>query len=99
MFNKTPHFSSYLFWDVNPQNFDYDINKRFLIERVCTKGTDADWKELFRYYGYDIIRKEILCIPYLDDKTLNYLSVIFQIHKSKFKCYKNRPFRQNFWNS
>jgi hypothetical protein len=99
MFNKVPHFSSYLFWDVKLQSFDYEMNKHFMIERVCTKGTEADWKEMFRYYGYDTIRKEVLCLSYLDNKTLNYLSVIFQIPKSKFKCYRNRQSRQNFWDS
>ncbi|KAA6302049.1 MAG: hypothetical protein EZS26_001865 [Candidatus Ordinivivax streblomastigis] len=92
-----PLFSTYLFWDINPQNFDFETHKRFMIERVCSKGTDNDWNELFRYYGKEVIRKEVLQIPYMDDKTHNYLSVIFQIPKSKFKCYRTKQSRRNFW--
>jgi hypothetical protein len=95
--NTIPDFSPYLFWDVKRQDFDYETNKRFMIERVCSRGTEADWKELFRYYGQDTVRKEIVHLSYLDNKTLNYLSVIFQIPKSKFKCYRNKQSRPNFW--
>ncbi|GHT01792.1 hypothetical protein AGMMS49525_03550 [Bacteroidia bacterium] len=96
--NKTaPNFSPYLFWDVKKEDFDYETNKRFMIERVCSRGTEADWKELFRHYGQTTVREEMLHLPYLDNKTLNYLSVIFQMPKSKFKCYRNKQLRPNFW--
>jgi hypothetical protein len=94
-----PQFSDYLFWDVNPKTFDFDEQKRFMIERVCSRGTENDWKELFRYYGWELVRKEVVKIPYFDDKTHNYLSVIFQVPKSKFRCYRNKRSRLNFWNS
>jgi hypothetical protein len=96
--SKVPSFSSYLFWDVNPQKFDYQKNRLFVIERVTTKGTEEDWQELKRYYGWETLKKEIVLVPYLDNKTWNFLSVIFDIPKEEFKCYKNAQSRKSYWN-
>jgi hypothetical protein len=95
---KIPSFSSYLFWDVNPEEFDYKKNRLFVIERVTTKGTEEDWQELKRYYGWETLKKEIVLVPYLDNKTWNFLSVIFGIPKEEFKCYKSAQSRKSYWN-
>jgi hypothetical protein len=80
--------SQYLFWDYNVNMLNPDCDKKLIIERVFTRGTEMDEKILFSYYGKDAIQDCVLNIKYFDKKTLNYLSIVFDIAKEKFECYK-----------
>ena len=80
--------SKYLFWDCNREMLDPKADRNLILERVFTRGTENDEKEIFNYYGKDLVRNAVLDIKYLDKKTLNYLSIILNIPKEKFGCYK-----------
>jgi hypothetical protein len=80
--------STCLFWDYDTKNLDPNIDRNLILERVFTRGTEKDEKAIFAYYGNNAIRDAVLNIKYLDKKTLNYLSIIFNVSKEKFKCYK-----------
>jgi hypothetical protein len=67
---------------------DPNIDIKLILERVFTRGTENDEKEIFNYYGKEIIMGTILDIKYFDKKTLNYLSLVFGVSKEKFKCYR-----------
>jgi adenylate kinase family enzyme len=82
------NLSQYLFWEYNVDMLDPDIDKKLIMERVFTRGTENDEKEIFNYYGKEIIKNTVPEIKYLDKKTLNYLSVILDISKEQFKCYR-----------
>ena len=86
--NLLKNLSQYLFWDYNADILDPNIDKRLILERVFTRGTENDEKEIFNFYGKETIKNTILDIKYFDKKTLNYLSIIFGISKEKFKCYR-----------
>jgi hypothetical protein len=81
------NLSQYLFWDYNVDMLDPNVDKRLILERVFTRGTENDEKEIFSFYGKETIMNTILDVQYFDKKTLNYLSVIFGISKEQFKCY------------
>jgi hypothetical protein len=83
-----PILSKYLFWDCNTNTLDSNIDRNLILERVFTRGTENDEKEVFNYYGRDLIKDTVLNIKYFDKKTLNYLSIILDISKEKFRCYK-----------
>jgi hypothetical protein len=83
-----PVFSSYLFWDCKKNTIDIDKEKSFVIERVVTRGKETDEIQLFHYYGAETIKNIVLQLNYLDKKTLNYLSVVFDVDIKEFKCYK-----------
>jgi hypothetical protein len=63
-------------------------DRNLVLERVFTRGTENDEREVFRYYGKELIKNSVPNIKYLDKKTLNYLSIILNIPKETFKCYK-----------
>nr|AGS54002.1 hypothetical protein [uncultured bacterium contig00088] len=52
------------------------------------RGTENDEKMIFSYYGKDAIKECVLNIRYFDKKTLNYLSIVFDIPKEQFRCYR-----------
>jgi hypothetical protein len=96
MNNQRPVFTKTLFWDCHYHRINYDKESRFVIERVLTRGTDSDEKKLFAYYGSEKIKQTVLELRYLDKKTLNYLSIIFNIPQEQFRCYKNTPSKDPF---
>lgn len=76
-----------LFWDTPLKNIDFQKHSRFVIERVLVRGRLSDWFEIKQYYGLDKIKQEALQIRSMDELTLNFCSVLFNIPKTKFRCY------------
>ena len=71
-------FSKNLFWDVDETELDVHKNRRFIIERVLTRGRMSDWWVLIQLYSYEIIKQEVVQIRYLDKVTLTF-AVLFLI--------------------
>lgn len=79
--------------------FDFEKHKAHLIQKVLQYGTIEDWELLKKFYGIDTIREDSLNLWDLDAVTLSYLSAIFDIDKTEFRCYKHRQLYTNLWNS
>ncbi len=94
---KTPELSPFLFWDTNSQNIDYEKHARQIIERVVTRGTVKDWLSIRAFYGMQRIKQEVVKIRSLDKLTLHFLSNIFQLPKTAFRCYNIDPSIQKLW--
>ena len=92
-------FSQHLFWDVDKSSFDLDIYKVQMISKVLEYGNWNDWTFLKDYYGLEIIKEVSLNLRSLDAVTLSYLSALFSIDKTEFRCYKHKQLVQNYWNS
>ncbi|HNI44726.1 MAG TPA: hypothetical protein PK230_08515, partial [Chitinophagales bacterium] len=59
------HYSSFLFWDTDPQKIDFDKSKAYVIERVLSHGLLSDWQTLKQQYGLSIIKAVVLQLRYL----------------------------------
>jgi hypothetical protein len=90
--NLIQEISRSIFWDVKTENLDYDRNKEYIIERVYTRGNQEDEILLWKIYSYYTMKKIIPYLDGLDDITISYLSIIFNIKKEKFKCYGKKLF-------
>ena len=88
--------SQYLFWDCNVNMLDPITDKKMVLERVFSRGTERDEVEIFHFYGKEEIKNTVPEIKYLDKKTLNYLSVILNVSKENFKCYKKSLLESTF---
>lgn len=95
--DKQIPFSPTLFWDVDIESLDTENNARFIIERVLTRGQLKDWRQLYKFYGRERIKQEVLNIRYLDEVTLNFCSTFFNLPKSKFRCYNQPQSIQQLW--
>ena len=62
--------SPYLFWDIDVDAFDAEINSKQLIQRVLEYGQLEDWKFLCDYYGLDRIVSDCKRIFLIRGKTL-----------------------------
>ena len=85
-----PVFSKRCFWEQNYEKLDFDKGKRYIITRVVSYGSHDDYIQLFNYYGWDVIKNEVIHIKYLNKKILNFLSILFEININTFRAYKNR---------
>ena len=93
---KQPNLSKYLFWDIDIRKLDYESRASFVLERVFTMGMQEDEWKVNKYYGKKRIRQEVVKCKSLDRKTLNYLSVFYEIPKKEFACYKKDVFQKGF---
>ncbi|MEM8524955.1 MAG: hypothetical protein AAGG68_09940 [Bacteroidota bacterium] len=84
------NLSSHLFWDVDHAQLSFEKSAIYLIERVAYLGNLKDWLLLRDVYGNEKLKEVILNMRSLDDKSLHYYSLIFNIPKEAFRCYKNK---------
>ena len=97
--NKTAAsiFSTNLFWDTDVTALDTKKHARYIIERVLLRGRLSDWFALVRLYGLEEIKQESMKLRYLDKVTLNFCSKLFNVPKSKFRCYNQPRSIQKLW--
>ena len=86
------------FWDINPDSIDEIKSKRLIIERIINLGNLREIKYMISFYGKDEVIKTIINLNHLDPKTLNFFSIVFDIPKSKFKCYTKNQSTKKHWN-
>ena len=84
-----PQYSHQCFWDQDYTALDPEKSRKYIITRVISYGSTNDIKLLFDYYGWDLIKNEVITIRYLNKKILNWLSCLFGIQKEKFRCFNN----------
>jgi hypothetical protein len=72
-------FSQYLFWDAPVEDIDLQKNKRYVIERVLTKGKMDDFEKLLTLYSREEIKQELRKSKELDPKTRHFCSWYFEI--------------------
>jgi hypothetical protein len=92
-------FSPHLFWDVDAGKIDLMQSKKWLVERVLEYGVLSDWKNLKEIYGLEEIKRVVVTIRSLDEVTLSFLCVLFDLEKENFRCYTNKQSIPDFWKS
>jgi hypothetical protein len=90
-------FSPHIFWDVDVQSVDLEKNGVFVLQRVLQYGILKDWLLLKSVMGAENIKALAVQLPTLDDVSISFLSNLYKIDKSEFKCYKNKQSNQNYW--
>ena len=77
---------------------DVIVNKISCHKLIASNLTNV-FDELLHTYGLETIKEVSLNLRSLDAVTLSYLSAIFKIDKTEFRCYKHRQLFPNLWNS
>lgn len=75
-------FSQNLFWDADVEDIDIHKNKRYIVERVVTRGFLDDFYTLLQLYSIKEIKEALVKSKELDSKTANFCSYFFNIPKS-----------------
>ena len=75
-------FRQNLFWDTPIEKIDVKKHKRYIVERVLTRGFLQDFYLLTKIYSTDEIKEAVKKSRELDPKTINFCSQYFHIPKS-----------------
>ena len=76
-------FRRHLFWDAAVEDIDMKKNKRYIIERVLTRGFLEDFYLLTKMYSTEEIQLALRKSKELDAKTVNFCSNYFNLPKSE----------------
>ena len=76
-------FRQNLFWDTPVENIDVAKHKRYVVERVLTRGFLEDVYVLIKIYSTEEIREALRKSKELDPKTINFCSNYFNMPKSE----------------
>ena len=98
MFKLIPNLNEACFWDVDITKLDEEKSKRLIIERIINFGTLNEIKLIKEFYGVETVVSNLCKLNYIDPKTLNFVSLLFQIPKTKFKCYTRAQSTSQHWN-
>ena len=76
-------FSKYIFWDSSVGHIDLNKHKRYVIERVLTRGFLEDVYMLTKLFSQKEIQQALRKSKELDPKTINFCSQYFNFPKSE----------------
>jgi hypothetical protein len=77
--SKPQHiFDRRIFWDVDFDKLDHEVDAAFIIERVFSWGDVPDVRQARRYYGDDRVLAVLLVAENLPFSSLHLISAIFQ---------------------
>jgi hypothetical protein len=74
-----PIFDRRIFWDVDFDKLDYEVDAAFIIERVFSWGDIPDVRQTRRYYGDDRVLAILLEAENLPFDSLHSIGAIFQV--------------------
>lgn len=86
--------STHLFWDVNRDSVDAEAHADYLIWRIMERGTQADVRSAWVYYGEGRIRQALMEAPSLTAKTMSFFANQFALPREAFRAYQ----RSSNWN-
>lgn len=89
--------SKEIFWDVDYNSINYDLNADWVICRVLDRGSLKDWFQIKNHYSIEKILLVAKEAKYLSKKTIYFLSAIYTIPLTQFRCYNSMQFQQERW--
>lgn len=92
-----PQLSEVLFWDTDHDLIDWEKHANFIIVRVLERGTLEDFRQIRKFYGDNKIVSAAVSARSLSRKTNYFISSIFDIPLTKFRCYNNKLFPELQW--
>jgi hypothetical protein len=69
-------FSKPTFWDVKLERFDLELDKKFIIPRVLSRGTENEIWFVLEYYDNQTILNIINNTKGLDPKVINFFNLV-----------------------
>lgn len=77
------------FWDIDISRVTR-VPKRLIVERIFSFGTLDEVALVIRLYGKKDVEKILINLNYLDRKTLNFVSRLFNRPRKDFRCYTRK---------
>ena len=91
------NLSTRLFWDVNPDQLDWEKDMPLIITRVAERGTLEEWRAIVRRYGMVKIIAVAKEVRSMDLLAVNFLAQISGTPITEFRCYNSKQLSQRDW--
>jgi len=88
-----------LLWEYDISDFDFQAMRNIVVQRVVERGWPNDWYAILNMYGVDGVKDAIKDIPYMNEKDLQFVSVVFNIPFNEMKCFEKKHSIPARWNS
>lgn len=85
------------FWDVDVSRLDDVANMRLIIERIFNYGSVSEIEAVIEHYGLQTVIETVCRLSWLDPKTLNFVSKLFNLPKTAFRCYNRNQSKLQHW--
>ncbi len=85
------------FWDVDFTALDEALSCRLIIERVFSFGDLKEMNHVLHFYGTQTVVDVLSNLSYLDPKTLNFISKLFNKPREEFRCYMRKLSKPQHW--
>jgi hypothetical protein len=95
--NFINRFSQHLFWDIDINTLDLFKHKTYIVNRVMQYGLYKDWQIILQIYGLKSIADTAKNIRDLDQKSMEFLSLLSNTPKEDFLCYTQEQLTQKHW--
>ncbi len=96
--NKRYELSNRLFWDTEPDNLEATKHKRYIIQRVLTRGTIEEFRSILDFYGKESVRGTVKEIRDLDNVTMHFCRDFFELPFEEMKCKILKQSQPQHWN-
>ena len=96
---NTSSINPTLLWEYDLSDFDYQSMQPIVVQRVLERGWPADWYAILNIYGVEGVKQTIKELPYLNEKDMAFVSLVFDIPFNEMKCFKNKQSMPLHWNS
>jgi hypothetical protein len=87
-----------LLWEYNLSDFDFQDMRNIVVQRVIERGWPKDYYAILNLYGEEGVIEAIKQIPYLNQKDINFVSVVFHIPLNQLRCYEEKQSKTQHWN-
>lgn len=88
-----------LLWEYDLDCFDWQAMRNVVVQRVLERGRINDFYAILNLYGIDGVKEALKQVPYMNDKDMNFACITFNLNKEDLKCYTQRQYRAQHWNS
>lgn len=88
-----PHY----FWDVDVSGLNDDKACRLIIERVFSLGDMPEMNQVISFFGENKVIEMLSELAYIDPKTLNFITKLFNKPGEEFRCYQLQQSKPRHW--
>ncbi len=88
-----------LLWEYDMSRFDFLEMRNVVVQRVVERGWPDDWYAALNLYDENGMKEAIKSLPYLNDKDMHFVSILFEIPLSELKCYIRKQSHPSHWNA
>ena len=87
------------FWDVDLSVLDESSANRLIIERIFSLGDMDEMNRVIEFYGEKKVVEVLSNLTYIDPKTFNFVTKLFNKQRKEFRCYQLMQSKPRYWSS